>query len=140
MIKTLMQQIVNLDFDARVEKGRKAVDGIIAVLNKQKLNPDQQKFFIESLAKLFVSADHKCSQAEYKLYVHILKKDISYEEFFEITNHGADSKFVENLDSIIDQLSGEEKTPICIFGLCLLASDDKITVEEQKLFNRILAE
>ena len=39
----------------------------------------------------------------------------------------------------LSQFRDEAKQQICLLGLAILASDEVITVEEKKLFERILA-
>ena len=137
-IKEIMQEVVNLDFNEKVILGKNALSDIISTLKKHDISDDNKASFIFALIKLFVSADKRCSEVERKLVNAIADLDISYDDFYEFTNNGADPKFVEEFDDLIDTLNDEEKNSICIFGLCILSADDTITAAEQQLFLKIL--
>ncbi len=138
-IRDLMQDVVNLEMEERINVGRKAVSDIVKVLeNRGVKNTDEQLSFLFNLIKLFVSADRNCSNDELKLINGILSTNISYDDFYDLTNNGSNPEFVENFNDLIDVLTEDEKTSIILFGLCIIAADDEITASEQKLFMRIL--
>ena len=137
-IKDLMQDVVNLEFDEKVTLGKKALNDSISIFKRHDVSDDNIAGLIFALIKLFVSSDRKCSETECKLVNAITDLGISYDDFYEMTNNGSDPKFVNDFDDLLDTLDDEEKYPICIFGLCILTADDKITPVEQQLFLKIL--
>ena len=138
-IKEMMQEVVNLDHDDRIKLGKSALKDIITILENNGVKDDEkQLIFVLSLIKLFVSADKKCSKAELDLVNSILNSTLTYDEFYEMTNNGADPEFINELDDVVDSLTQEEKGAIVLFGLCIIAADEKITVEEQQIFMKIL--
>ncbi len=133
----LMQQLVNLSHEERVTQGRSCAADIKEDFEKIGIGEKYADFMV-FIIKLFVSADRNCSKDEYKLINDIYELNMSYDDFFEMTNHGANSDFVKDLDALIDSLPEDTKIKVCLFGLFILASDDTISAEEQKLFQRIL--
>lgn len=137
-VKELMQKVVNLSFEEKVSVGKDALCETIDILKKHELKDDDIAPFIFALVKLFVSADKKCSKDELNLVNAITDLNMSYDDFFDLTNNGSDPRFVTEFDELIDTLEADEKSSICLFGLCILAADDTITAQEQQLFLRIL--
>lgn len=135
--RELMQEVVNASDRERIALGKEALYNTISVLKNHGLKDDDGSKFIMSIIKVFVSADRRCSQAEYDLIRAITEIDFSEDEFYEISNGGADAEFVRAFDETIDCLEPEEKAHICLFGLTILASDEKMTKEEQDLFTRL---
>ncbi|MBQ9369704.1 MAG: hypothetical protein IJU10_01365, partial [Clostridia bacterium] len=88
---------------------------------------------------LFVSADRVCSAEEYQLIKSIYNLDLSYEDFYKLSNGGASGDFITVMDKMADSLDDDLKMNICLFGLCILVSDNKLTQAEYDLFIRILA-
>lgn len=136
-LEELMQEIVDMSHEERVELGKSCVDDILEAVGGS-LNKEEYADFIFSIIKLFVCADKVCSQEEYELIRDIYSLDMSYDTFYEIVKNGLDPAFVSKMDRLIDTLTPDLKRSICLFGLCILGSDDTITVAEQDLFNRIL--
>ena len=130
----LMQDIINMPHEGRVLLGKEALNDSIQVLLKNGIDTDKISVFITALIKLFVSADTSCDYEELQLIRDILEEDISEEDFYEKTNGGRDPEFVQTFYSLINDFTPDEKIPFCILGLCILASDEELTVEEQKLF------
>ena len=136
-IKQMRQEIVNMSDSEKVSMAQSAVDDILAAM-RPRLTSDEYVGFIANVIKLFVSADRNCTEKEYNFICRVYDLNMSYRDFYNMTNRGADSSFVRAMDDFIDSLPDSAKYPICLFGLCILASDDTITVAEQELFHRIL--
>ena len=129
---------IDLNYDQKVTLGRKCVqeisDGLFAIGFSEEMASTR----ICDCIRLFVSADKKCSQEEYCLVKDIYEfTDMSYDEFFDFSNGGTNPRFITAMDAFIDALDPELKHYICLFGLCLLVSDDKVTREEYALLRRI---
>lgn len=129
---------IDLNYDQKVALGKKCVEEICNGLFAIGFSEEMASGKICDCIRLFVSADRKCSQEEYCLINDIYEfTDMSYDEFFDFSNGGADPRFIAAMDAFIDALDSELKYYICLFGLCLLVSDDKVTREEYALLKRI---
>ena len=130
---------MRLTAEQRIEKARSYVINICNAFAQRGLDQDALSLRICDFIRLFVSADRRCSREEYDLINSIYNFDMPYAEFYEMTNGGAKPDFVERMDGYIDSLDTELKYQICLFGLCLLVSDDDLSDAEYALLRRLLA-
>ena len=138
-LRNLYVQFVNHSEEERVALARDAAGAVFSFLATTSLSKEEQLDFFVKCVALFVSADRLCSESEYKLFKAIFDDvDFTYEEFFNLTNGGADPNFVEALDELIDSMPAEAKTALCVLGLTFLASDDNLTPDEPRLFEKII--
>ena len=135
----LYKEYVNYDHAQRVEIARTAAGRILAALEQNGIEDEIKFSFLIDIVKLFVSADKKCSESECELFNDVIGTSLSYEQFFHLTNGGADPHFIAGIDNIIDSLSGDIKAEICFFGLTILCADDTFTQEEREIFEKIIA-
>lgn len=135
--RQLMQDVVDASNEERIALGKTALNDTIGILINNGISQDDTTQFIIGLISVFVSADRECSQQEYDLINAITGINFTEEAFYELTNGGANPEIVDALDEVIDSLSPHEKAPICLFGLTILASDEELTPEEQRLFTRL---
>ena len=109
-----MQEVVNLSDRERIRIGKQALSDTLKVLAKHNFDDENTALFVANLIKVFVSADRECNQEEYDIVRDIIGTDISEEDFYEMTNGGADPDFVAAFDRVIDCLTRDEKTPLYI--------------------------
>ena len=138
-LKELMQQVLDLDEAGRLKLAGSSLTTMYEELEKCGVTGDKAGSFVIACIKTFVSADRSCSMEEYQFIKKLYNLDMSYDEFFDMTNHGADDDYVTWFDEMIDSFTEDGKYAVCTFGLCILTTDGTLTVEEQKLFARILA-
>jgi len=137
-IEELINQVGNLSQSEKVELGQKCVVNIGRGLEALGMDSDAITATMVGYISLFVSADRLCSAEEYQLIKSIYDLDMSYEDFYKLSNGGANSDFIELMDSMADSMNDDLKMNICLFGLCILVSDNKLTQAEYDLFIKIL--
>lgn len=137
-LKSMLQEILDMNHAEKVNLGRECVDQILSGMKEVGITGDDYSNFIIWIIKLFVSADKACSQEEYDLICDIYDMNISSQDFFDMTNGGADPDFINGLDEMIDSLDSKTKSAICMFGTLIMASDGTLTVAEQQLLLKIL--
>lgn len=138
-IKQMMVSILNLSKKEKISLGKSCMLRIKTLLRKRGID-DEKKInaFINNLIKLFVSADNDCTKSECEYLNALTGKQLSYDDYVKMTKGGSDPVFIEKFDKLIDSLDPEEKNQICLFGLCILVSDNVLSVEEQEIFLKIL--
>ncbi len=132
-----MREVLKCSAIDRINLGKHALYDTMVVLARNGLTITDSVKFIISLIRLFVTADNVCSDDEYNLIRAITEVDFSKKRFFEITDIYAKEGYVDEIDKVIEKLPLEQKKPICLFGLSILASDNVLTNEEEKLFIRL---
>lgn len=137
-IKEIMQDLLDSSDEERLGLAADSLKTIYSELEKCGLDSKDSASFILNSIKLFVSADKECSEEEYQFIKKLYDLKMSYDDFYDLTNHGSDPYFVEKFDELVDAFTVEGKTALCMFGLCILSCDGTLTVDEQKLFARIL--
>ncbi len=138
-VKQMMVSILNLSKKEKISLGKSCMLRIKTLLRKRGID-DEKKInaFINNLIKLFVSADNDCTKSECEYLNALTGKQLSYDDYVKMTKGGSDPVFIEKFDKLIDSLDPEEKNQICLFGLCILVSDNVLSVEEQEIFLKIL--
>ncbi|MBP5404403.1 MAG: hypothetical protein J6Y74_00415 [Clostridia bacterium] len=134
----LINKVGNMSNEDRVDLGNNCVAQLQSGFREMGFDQEKIGFLMQNFIRLFVSADRKCSVAEYEFIKSIYNFGLSYDEFYDSTNGGADPEFITLMDQLADSMSEDMKTALCMFGLCILVSDHKITEEEFKLFIRIV--
>ena len=130
---------IRLDPEQRVDLAKNCILRVCKGFERLGLHEEEISRKICDFIRLFVSADKKCSYEEYELINSIYEFDMPYKEFYDLTNGGSQHDFVDLTDQYIDSLDADLKYNICLFGLCILVSDDKVTEEEYSLLRKIVA-
>lgn len=97
--------------------------------------------FLAILFKLFVSADRSTRTAEYKLFLALLgfsESEFSQDDFFKLTNHGANEDFVSSTIDLIHSLPQDYKFACGYIGVAVIACDREVTDDEEKLLSRVI--
>lgn len=138
-LQEVYQQYLDMDNSSRVSIAKKCAGELISFARGRGMSDKDIVTLIVSLFKLFVSGDKHTARAEHDFFLASTGLNVSYEEFFSVTDYGANSDFVASMDNLIDSMPQDIKNQTLIFGLCILACDGKLTVSEQQLLNRLLA-
>lgn len=141
MAKTLQEyfeEFVNLSHEERVERAASAVRPIIDFLQAQGLDDQNVVKFFFYITALFTRADGETTYEEFKLFNDVTGFGVSEKDFNEFMAGGENPEFVNEMDKMIDSMSDEAKGAVCFYGLAFISADDTITVEEQKVFIKIL--
>ena len=137
-IEELINKVAGLSQDEKVALGRACVSRLYDGFSKLGMDDKTFAATMTGYISLFVSADKLCSAEEYQLVKSIYDVDMTYDQFYTVSNGGANPEFIAFMDTLADSLTGDMKSDICIFGLCILVSDNKLTQSEYDLFVRIL--
>ena len=137
-LREVLQEILDLNFDEKVELGGRALAQLANNLPSYGLNDDEITAFILSTTRLFVSADLECGQSEYDFFRAVTGVNLSVEEFYDMTNQGRDEKFLEDALQVVSQLSGEDRKNMLLYGVALLSCDNVLKVDELKMIDLIL--
>jgi len=134
----IVDSVREMDAELRVELAKDCVLKMCDGFARLGMNEEQMSEKICDVIRLFVSADRRCSPQEFELINAIYEFDMTYQEFYDLTNGGAQVEFIMAMDHYIDSLEKSLKSHIGMFGLCLLASDGEVTHVERALLKRIL--
>ena len=141
MAKTLQeyfQEFVNLSHEERVERAGSTVGTIVNFLKANDFDDQKVVQFFVYVTALFTKADGVTAYEEYKLFNDVTGFNVKEADFRAMMESGDDPEFVNQMDKVIDSMSEEAKGAVCYYGLAFIAADDTITVEEQKVFLKIL--
>ena len=138
-LKEIYQNYLKQSEQERIAVAQNATAAIAGFLTESGLSSKESLNFYLNIIRLFVSADRRCSQEEVDLFNKILGLSYSYEDFFNLTNGGANPEFVKVMDDIIDTMPEEPKIAVCVLGLTFLAADGELKENEIEIFEKILA-
>lgn len=137
-IQESLMSIAGASHDERVKFGRQYLAQFVGGLKEGKLNDDQITKVIIAFTKLFISADKSCDYAEYELFRDITGIDSSYDEFYEATNGGSASDFVNSSLEFAKILTPDDRSALLCYGAALLGADGAMKDTELALYDRIL--
>ena len=137
-LRELYNEYLNHSDAERVQTAQAATAVVAKFLNEAGLSNEQSFAFFMNIVRLFVSADRNCSEEEADLFNAVMGTSLSFEQFYNLTNGGADPEFVAFMDELIDSLPEEVKVDVCTFGLTILCADGNLTGAEQAFFEKIL--
>ena len=133
-----LDRVINTEGANRVELARKNLNRVLEELPKFDIPEDAYGLFTVALIKLFIRADRVVSFEDYSFISEVIPMHLSAQEFMERMNDRDDEERESWLDALIDKFSEEGKEAACIFGLCVMESDDVLSREELSVFYRIL--
>lgn len=134
MFDELVNTVFDMDEEKRADMARL---GVVKIMEWAQDNGKDGAELVLDYFKLFVSADQSCDWQERELFIKALGIDISSEQFYELTNHGANSDFIEKMVALTNKMDKETKQYVIILGIVILCADDRATVAEQKLLYRL---
>ena len=138
-LEEFLQGIVDLSDEEKTAFARDCLANMIALLKYNDASEEDCVRLIFGVTKLFVSADRKCSQAEYDFFKNVTGFNITPDEFFEATNYGTDEEFKNALYELLRGTNYEFRKNACMFGATVISCDDVITKEETQLFIEVMA-
>ena len=132
-LKEFRQEILDLSDSERINVARNAVNTLAGALPRADLIK-----LLRLVSRVFVSADKNCDGYEHDLYVAATGDNLSFNEFYDVTNGGSDPAAINDLVNFAQGIADEYRVAIALFGLCLMAHDGTLTVSEQNIFERVL--
>ena len=133
------QSLVDMSMDQRIELGTGAFAKVYGALKEAGVAEDNCAAVILALIKAGVSGDFSCSAEELELYNGIFSDNMSYDDFYNMTNGGGSSAFVANLDELVDSFADDVKFAACTLVGLFLAADDRLNRDEVGLLRKLLA-
>lgn len=137
-VEEVLRDIGSLSFEGKVGTAKEALSRLARGLHDGGVNNEQIKSLLVLFTRLFVSGDKSCSREEYDLFKDVTESDMSYDEFYEMTNGGSNQKFVEDTIKFIKVLNRDDRIALIIYGACLLSADGIFTYPEASLIDRIV--
>lgn len=134
-----LTRVFNTEGPNRVELARKNLNRAMEDLQALDIPKDVNGLFALAVIKMFVRADRAVTFEDYSFVSEVLNRYIGFEEFQrKMRDDNADEDRINWLDDVIDRFSTEGKEALCIFGMCIMQSNDSLSKEEHDLFDRIL--
>lgn len=138
-IEQVLKETLESSFESKVATGKEALQHLISGLRAGKLNDNQISQLLTAFTKLFVSADKDCTDKEYEFFKKVVGTNLSKQEFYDMTNYGSNSEFVDQIFGFIHILNHEDRIALIIYGACLVSADGSVTHPEASIIDRILS-
>ena len=133
VIRDFLQGMVDLEYEDMVINAREAAADVLKYVNRE----DAYTLF-DATTKAFVSADGNCGQDQWQMFKDIFNNNISYDDFFAMTNYGRDKDFLSNLKAAYRVIPDKARTDLIFLGIILTCSDGTINTAEQDLVDYLL--
>lgn len=108
---------------------------------EKNINNDFRAAYNRGIWKLFVSADKTAKEDEYLLFLYSVgfnKEEFSRKDFYEATNRGSETEFVQWFIRETKKFPTEIRNAVCTVGVCIMSVDEDITDSEVQLLERLL--
>ena len=138
-IEQVLKETMAAPFEQKVATGKGALQRLISGLRAGKLNDEQISSLLTAFTKMFVSADKDCNNYEYDFFKKVTGSNISKQEFYDMTNFGSNSEYVDKVFEFIHILDHEDRVALIIYGACLVSADGVVTYPEASIIDRILS-
>jgi len=137
--REVYQKYLDCSDEERKEEARRCTANILDVFKRHFNDSDAVSAFFGGLA-VFVCADGVVNTAEYEFITDYTGINIDYDSFYELVKGGASANLVTKFDEMLDSNGGDFKTDFVSLGLCICACNGTMTVDEQRLIERLMAE
>ena len=137
-LKEMLQTVLYTEGDDRIALAKRSLNCALEELPKFDVPKDNYGLFVLALIKLFVRADREVSFEEFSFISEVLNLHIPFQDFVKKMDDKLDDAFMGWVDNLINLFSPDGKEAICLFGLCIMESDDVLTASEQQLFERLI--
>lgn len=134
-MKDIIQQTLDATQSERVNLAGGASGSIMRWADSHGYDPAE---VLLNYFKLFVSGDKSCDYRERDLFNKTFNMNVGSDQFYEITNRGADESFIRSMINLTGRMDSDTKTAVIILGLAVMCSDGTMTVAEQQLLNRFM--
>ena len=134
----IYKRYLNYSHEQRFEAVCASSDAVIGALEAAEFTQEEQFKFFNTLLGVFLASDGKVSNNEAVYYNSLFKTNYSIQELESAFLSCKNPELVEEMDRIIDGMNDELKAHVCVIGLGFLTCDGELTVEEQKLFQKII--
>ena len=137
-VKQMIQEILDSSDEEKIALGKESLGRFLKGLSDNGVENDLLVNIICGVTRLFVSADKHCSEREYNWFKNVTEIDLSYEEFYEMTNGGTDAEFVAGMMEFIKALNKDDRIAVILYGVALLSSDNVVEYKEISLIDTIM--
>lgn len=137
-MEPVFEEYMELPRRERIARAKQCASNIYNYSLEQGLTEEQSIDMLCHLTKLFVSVDRVCEQGEYDLFVSVTGADMTYDEFFELTNGGGNKDYVDAVLGVVKTMDEDLKGDVAMFGLCMCSADGDVTEAERMMIFRTL--
>lgn len=137
--RDFLSNTLNLSPEDKVSIAKSALVKMINYFESMDTSSDNINKILVNFTRLFVSSDVKTVRDEYSFFRAVTGIDITTDEFYEMTNSGADPKFVDATLEFVSNFPKEVIEAFLTYGMMIMSCDDNINYQESSLIKRILA-
>lgn len=137
-MKSLLDEILKASPEEKVKLGEEALNKFHISLTKNGVNGETIAKIIVNLTRFFVSADSNCSSYEHSYFRAVSGIELSYDEFYKLTNGGRDPKFIDDTLKFLNGLDEEARSAAITYGIAMLSSDLKYSEVELEIIAKML--
>lgn len=138
-MRQVLDEIIKAGPQDKVRLAASCLDTIMDNLKKSGVPESNRNTAVLNLTKLFVSADSNCSPHEWSFFKAVTGIEISYEDFYNLTNGGRDPKFIQEAIEFLGSLDDETRDAAITFGIAMLASDLTYAESEIEIIEKMLS-
>ena len=133
--KSVLQQIVNEDYNTIVQLASVALNRIISFMKEAGMSDDMGTSMLYSLVHLGVGADGELTDKEKQFLRDVFKLSGSLDDFLDSGSIEVSQLKTEVMFAVLDT---EYKAHVSFFLFCLFAVDEKVSREEMQVFKKFI--
>ena len=128
----LLQDIVNLDYDQLLAGAKKGLGEAYRIFGRIG-NQDQATSVVVAFLAAAIAVDGTFTAKEQQL-ISDLFGDVDFMSILKTV----DAEMINDLDELIDSLSTEDKSSLCLFTAYILAVDESINKNEYRYLVKLI--
>ena len=137
-LKKLLQEVFATEGEDRVAFAKEQYAIVLNEFRKLGLEKENMGAITLEIVRLFVRIDKRTSYEEYSFLSDLFGLDLSYDEFRTKMHKSQGDGYREVMESMVKQFSRKGKKAFCLFGLCIIESDETMDTAEHSLIEHIL--
>ena len=137
-LKKMLQEVFATEGEERIAFAKNQFAIVLNEFRKLGLEKENMGAITLEIVRLFVRIDKRTSYEEYSFLSELFGLDLSFDEFRAKMHKSQGDEYREVLESMVKQFSREGKKAFCLFGLCIIESDETMDIPERSLIEHIV--
>lgn len=137
-LKKMLQEVFATEGAERVEFAKNQFAIVLNEFRKLGLEKENMGAITLEIVRLFVRVDKRTSYEEFTFLSELFGLDLSFDEFRAKMHKAQGDEYRETLESMVKQFSRKGKRAFCLFGLCIIESDEIMDTPERTLIEHIV--
>ena len=137
-LKRMLKEVFATEGEERLAFAKEQFAIVLNEFRKLGLEKENMGAITLEIVRLFVRVDKRTAYEEYSFITELFGMHLSFDEFRAKMHKKQDEEYRTVLENMVKQFSREGKEAFCLFGLCIIESDETMDAPEMALMEHIV--